>query len=221
MNGKQLIIIGAGGHGRVAADIARLNGYEGILFLDDNEDVHTCGNYPVAGAAARAGALPGDVFIGIGDSRIRRDFCERYRGRLVTLIHPDAVIAVGAEVGDGSVVMAGAVINPGSKVGAGCIVNTCASIDHDCMVGDYVHLAVGAHLSGTVTVGSNTWLGAGAVVSNNISICGDCIIGAGAVVVRNIEEPGTYVGVPAGKVRKMEKTRKDAASMRYWGKPGC
>ena len=31
------------------------------------------------------------------------------------------------------------------------------------MVGDYVHISVGAHLSGTVVVGTGTWIGAGAI----------------------------------------------------------
>lgn len=93
--------------------------------------------------------------------------------------------------------MAGAVINSGVRIGRGCIINTCSSADHDCDMGDYVHIAVGSHLCGTVSVGDETWIGAGATVSNNISICSECMIGAGAVVTRDITEKGTYVGVPA------------------------
>ena len=81
----------------------------------------------------------------------------------------------------------------------GCIINTCSSVDHDCVIGDFVHIAVGSHLSGTVKVGDATWIGAGATVSNNVSICGRCMIGAGAVVVDDITESGTYMGVPAVK----------------------
>ena len=96
--------------------------------------------------------------------------------------------------------MAGAVINPGVRIGKGCIINTCSSMDHDCVVGDYVHIAVGSHLCGTVSVGDGTWIGAGATVSNNVSICSDCMIGAGAVVIKDIKESGTYVGVPAKRI---------------------
>lgn len=32
---KKLVIIGAGGHGRVCAEIASMNGYSDISFLDD------------------------------------------------------------------------------------------------------------------------------------------------------------------------------------------
>ena len=36
---KKLTIIGASGHGKVVADIASLNGYEEIEFLDDDRSI--------------------------------------------------------------------------------------------------------------------------------------------------------------------------------------
>ena len=36
---KKIVIIGASGHGKVIADIAVRNGYEEIVFLDDNESI--------------------------------------------------------------------------------------------------------------------------------------------------------------------------------------
>lgn len=189
----KLTIIGASGHGKVVADIARLNGYDAIEFLDDDEKLTTCGEYPVVGRTDRP--VDNDVFVAIGNADIRERLS---RGRnLVTLIHPKAVIANGVEIGEGTVVMAGVVINSGAKIGRGCIINTSSSVDHDCVVGDYCHVAVGAHLCGTVNVGETTWIGTGAIVSNNINICDGCMIGAGAVVIKDIKKQGTYVGVPA------------------------
>lgn len=92
-------------------------------------------------------------------------------------------------------------MNPGAVIGKGCIINTCASVDHDCRVEDFVHVSVGAHVAGTVRIGERTWVGAGATVSNNVRICDDCMIGAGAVVVKDIMERGTYVGVPAERIK--------------------
>ena len=97
--------------------------------------------------------------------------------------------------------MAGAVINPDTKVGKGVIVNTSCSIDHDCLIGDYAHIAVGAHLCGSVRVGNNAWVGSGATIINNIEICSESFIGAGAVVVKNLLDAGTYVGVPARRIK--------------------
>lgn len=200
---NRLIIVGASGHGKVTADIAKQNGYTDIVFLDDDPLVKECAGYPVIGPVALATEMEGDIIVAIGNPVIRRELTERIKDRsFPVLIHPKAVVATDVVIGDGSVVMAGAVINPGAVIGKSCIVNTCSSVDHDCMLGDYCHISVGAHLCGTVNVGENTWIGAGAVVKNNITVCGDCMIGAGAVVVDNIGAAGTYVGVPARYMRR-------------------
>lgn len=196
----KLIIIGASGHGKVVADIAKHNGYEEIVFLDDDELLRECAGYPVVGKSDSA--PEGEVFVAIGNAKIRKMLMERFSDRIQpALIHPNAVIAEDVLIGEGTVVMAGAVVNSGSVIGKGSIINTCSSVDHDCIVADYVHVAVGAHLCGTVKVGESTWIGAGATISNNVSICGNCMIGAGTVVVKDIKEEGTYIGVPARLVK--------------------
>ncbi len=195
---NRLIIIGASGHGKVVADIAMLMGYTEIVFLDDNENIQLCGRYPVVGKSTDLYKYDGDVFIGIGNAKIRKSLMEKYCDRIFPiLIHPNAVIAEDVALGIGTVVMAGAVVNPGTTIGKGCIINTCSSVDHDCVIWDYVHIAVGSHVCGTVKIGESTWLGAGATVSNNVNICSGCMVGAGAVVVKDINEKGTYFGVPA------------------------
>ncbi len=194
---RKLAIVGASGHGKVVADIARKNGYNEIIFLDDDENIHECGGYPVVGKSSEVEKTDADIIIGIGNANVRKWIQESIPDeKLATLIHPHAVVAEDVVVGAGTVVMAGAVINSDVRIGRGCIINTCSSVDHDCEVGDYVHIAVGSHLCGNVYVGEETWIGAGATVSNNVSICPDCMIGAGAVVIKDIKETGTYVGVP-------------------------
>ncbi len=204
---KKLVIIGASGHGKVVADIAVQNGYEEILFLDDKPATKECGGFPVVGTSRDSAAYTEcDFIVGIGNANVRERIQEQLEGeglRLITLIHPSAVVAESTVIQSGTVVMAGTVINPGAKIGKGCIINTCSSVDHDCMISDYVHVSVGAHVAGAVQIGARTWIGAGATISNNISICGDCMVGAGAVVVKDIEIQGTYIGVPANMVDKV------------------
>lgn len=200
---KKLVIIGASGHGKVVADIAlKLRKYEEIVFLDDNEEVKKCMNFPVVGKSSDAKQYIGkaDFFVAIGNGKIRRKLTEQLQqiqANIVTLIHPMAVIGENVVIGKGTAVMAGAVVNPDSKIGQGCIINTCSSVDHDCNIGDYVHVSVGAHVCGTVEIGEDIWIGAGATISNNLVLCSECIIGAGAVVVKDVEKAGTYVGIPA------------------------
>lgn len=205
---KKLIIIGASGQGKVVADIAlKLHKYEEIVFLDDNENAEECMNIPVVGKSSDVRQYIGeaDCFVAIGNAKTRKKLTEQLEslGAIIpVLIHPNAVISERVTIGTGTVVMAGAVINPNSVIGKGCIINTCSSVDHDCCIGDFVHVAVGAHIAGTVTIKDNTFIGAGVTITNNVNICDDCIIGAGAVIVKNIEETGTYVGVPATLLRK-------------------
>ena len=204
---KRIAIMGASGHGKVVADIAISNGYDEIIFVDANPKIKTLGEYQVMledDFMAQFSADTQDVFVGIGNAKIRRKLQEKLEGmgaNVVTLVHPKATVAYDVHIGKGTAVMAGAVINPGTTIGAGCIINTSSSVDHDNVIGDYAHISVGAHTAGTVQVGDNTWLGIGAVISNNINVTSDVTIGAGAVVVKDITEPGTFVGVPAKKIK--------------------
>ncbi len=199
----KLTILGASGHGKVVAEIAALCGYDQIEFLDDNEALTCCGHWPVVGKCSLAAETDSGLFVAIGYNDIRKRLIQTIpEERLVTLVHPAAFVSKDAGLGPGTVVMAGSVVEPYARIGKGCIINTCSSADHDCRVGDYVHVAVGAHLGGTVYVGDDTWIGAGAIVVNNTNICGGCTIGAGAVVVRDIDTPGTYVGVPAKRLKE-------------------
>ncbi len=201
---RQIVIVGAGGHGRVVRDIASLCGYEKILFLDDS---HPCRQKGVvtSGKVADFAAYVenSDFIVAIGNKEAREKIfaiLEEQGANMVSLVHPNAAIGTDVVIERGTVVMAGAVVNTGTVIGKGVIVNTAASIDHDCSVGDFSHVSVGSHLCGTVSVGSGAWIGAGATVINNISICKNAFVGAGAVVVKDIEEAETYVGVPARRI---------------------
>lgn len=202
---KKVVIIGAGGHGRVVADTVEACGDTVVGFLDD--DLDKKGKLNIIGKVTDAEKyLDGEteLFAAIGNCRVREKIMNGLEGASwYTAIHPSAVISPSAVIGKGTCVMAGAVINSGAVIGKGCIVNTCASVDHDDVIGDFVHIACGANIAGTVTVGDRTWVGIGSSISNNLSLCGDLMIGAGAVVVKDITEKGTYVGVPA---RKTEQT---------------
>lgn len=205
---KRLVFIGASGHGKVCAEIAELNRYEDILFLDDDRQLKECSGHTVVGIEADFLKLVDDsvdFFVSIGNTdtrkRIQYEIVEA-GGNIATLVHPESIIGKDVKIGAGSVVMAGAVINLGTTIGEGVIVNTLSSIDHDCMIGDYCHIAVGSHICGTVEVGCGCWIGAGATVSNNVNICDDCVVGTGAVVIKDIDVPGTYVGMPVIKKEK-------------------
>lgn len=203
---EKLLIIGASGHGKVIADIAlKMNKWQSIAFLDDNENVGSSMGIQIIDESASISKYIDDYdfIVGIGNNVIREKIqrqLEAEEASIPVLVHPSAIIGEQVYLEAGTVVMAGAVINCCTKIGKGCIINTASTVDHDNVIEDYVHVSPGAHLAGTVKVGRGTWLGAGSVVSNNINITHSCKIGAGAVVIRDITESRTYVGVPVRRI---------------------
>ena len=212
--GKNLVIYGASGHGKVIADIIEKSGQTVLAFVDDNQALWNqsfCG-YPVwAGCSSLIDHARQEVFsviIGIGDNHSRwkvRQNLESAGILFGTAIHPSAQLGRDVTLGAGTVIMANSVINPGTRLGDHCIVNTAVSVDHDCVIGDFVHLSPGAHLGGTVQVEDFTWIGLGASVINNIHIGQHSLVGAGAVVIRNVESYTVVAGNPAVFLRKNEK----------------
>lgn len=196
---KKVVILGASGHAHVIADIIIARGDKVEAFLDDNTSI-AC----VSGSILNYIDFKDCEFvIGIGNAEIRKKLSD-LPVKWYTAIHPSAVVSPKATIGEGTVVMPNAVINSGAIIGKHSIINTGAVVEHDNAIGNYVHISVGAKVGGTVTIGNSTWVGIGAVVNNNIKICGRCVIGAGAVVVKNINEIGTYIGVPAHLIKRVE-----------------
>ena len=198
-----VILIGGGGHSKVVIDCVQSSGGQVVGILDDGIAVGTSVlGVPVLGRIEDYKEyLQHQFLIAIGNNSIRRRISQELQVKWYTAIHSSAVVSPYASIGVGTVVMPRAVINAGAIIGSHCIVNTGVIVEHDNHIADYVHLSPAASLGGTVSVGEETHIGIGATVRNNINICGGCTIGAGAAVVKNITEPGTYVGVPARRMK--------------------
>jgi sugar O-acyltransferase (sialic acid O-acetyltransferase NeuD family) len=207
---KNLLIIGAGGHGKVVADCAEvMEQYDNIAFLDnhfpDNQQV--C-QWQIVGTPQEFEshlAANTDFFVAIGDNQIRHNISEQIKtanGALARLIHPSAVVSQYAKIGEGSLICANAVINIASHIGIGCIVNTGAIVDHDCVLGDYVHIAPGARLAGHISLGDFCLVGVGAVIIPGLVLGQDSILGAGSTLIVNLPKASVAVGCPAVVINK-------------------
>lgn len=194
---KKLLIYGAGGNGKVYADIARLAGYEDILFFDDDININHLFTYQIIHNFDDIDINEYDFINAIGSNKTRQLVNKRISLPQISLIHPTAIIGENVIINQGCAIMANAVINPGSRIGEGVIVNTCASVDHDNIIEDYCHISVNAHTAGSVHLGKRVFCGMNSAVINNIVVCDDAVIAAGATVVKDITEAGTYIGTPA------------------------
>ena len=123
----------------------------------------------------------------------------------LTAVHPRAIVASNAVLGQGAQILAGAILAARATVGDWCILNTAATVDHECRLGHGVHIGPGAHLAGLVTVEDYAFVGAGAVVLPRRTLGRAAVVGAGAVVTHDVE-PGTVVcGNPARFLRRVEE----------------
>lgn len=201
-----VIVIGAGGHGKVVVATLQSAGVRVVEIWDDDRrrwggtvlGVRIHG--PVENRAARAEGNA--AVIAIGDNRVRRRLASRLEPlwtRVVwtSVVHPSAIVHPSASVGAGTVVFAGAVIQPDVVIGRHAILNTGATVDHDCRLGDFVHLAPGTRLAGDVEVAEGALVGIGATVIPGRKIGAWSLVGAGATVVRNVPPETVVMGVPA------------------------
>jgi sugar O-acyltransferase (sialic acid O-acetyltransferase NeuD family) len=206
-----LLIIGAGGHGKVVADTALLLGWQTVAFLDDRAaTLESPLGLPIVGTLddlpAKAAGFASAV-AAVGNAKLRlelADRCMRSGFELASLLHPTAFVSRFTSIGPGSVVFAQSAINADSRIGRACIVNTGATVDHDCLIGDGVHICPGAHLAGNVRVGDRSWIGIAATVRQGITIGRDALVGAGAVVIADVADGATVVGVPAAPLARSQ-----------------
>ncbi len=197
---NNIVLIGAGGHGKVIAEIIEETGGTIYQVVDSNPAITELIGYPVT----REPASGYPVIIAVGNNFARKRIANENNFELALAIHPSANLSKRSSVGKGSVVMAGVSVNSGTDIGKHCIINTNASIDHDCKIADFVHVSPGAALAGNVTVGEGSHIGIGSSVIQGIHIGKWVTIGAGAVIIEDVPDHAVVVGVP-GKIIKYNK----------------
>ncbi len=169
MNIKQVVIIGAGGHAKVIADIVHKNNDIVIGFLDDNKPIgeKIIGSYEVIGSISDIEKIKKDnieFIIGIGNNLVRKEIAQKYKIKYYTAIHKSAQIGLDVIIDEGTTVMANSVINPSTRIGKHTIINSGAIIEHDNTVGDYVHIASNATLGGMVQTKDLTHIKNGEII---------------------------------------------------------
>tara|TARA_B100000579_G_scaffold352723_1_gene307210 strand:+ start:30880 stop:31521 length:642 start_codon:yes stop_codon:yes gene_type:complete len=207
---NNLLILGAGGHGMVVAELALLSGlYRNIAFLDDhikNRSTTQLGQKIIGEFNSfndnKLKLEYQEAIVAIGDSGMRvlktKELIKE-GFKVPILKHPTSSISPNSSIERGCVFMANSSIQAGCEIGLSCIINTSASFDHFGVMEEGVHLCPGVHVAGNVHIGQNTWIGIGSSVIQNIKI-GDLVtVGAGSVVINDLENNNTYFGIPAKK----------------------
>jgi len=144
-----------------------------------------------------------EVMVAIGDSKTRFDVVSKLPNetKYFAFIHPTALLLSDIEIGEGSFIGAYSILTTNIKLGKHTLLNRGNHIGHDCNIGDYFSMMPGSIVSGNVKIYDCVYMGNNSCVKENLSIHSLSTIGMGSVVVKNINDSGTYVGVPAKKIK--------------------
>ena len=210
---RNLIIIGAGDFGREAMWVAeRMNkespAWNILGFVDDGKVGEMVDGYPVLGNVDWLCAYKHEVCVtcAVANGKVKESIWKRLDGcahiQSASLIDPVAIIGKNCVIGDGCIICAGTVLTVNVSLGKSCIINLNCTIGHDSVLMDYCTVHPGSNISGKVTVGKRVLMGTGTRITQGLQIAQDTMLGAGAVIVKDITESGTYVGVPARKIKE-------------------
>ena len=217
----KVIIVGAGGHGRVVLDILRAAGQHEVAgFVDATPALagQKIEGLPVFGPVnvlpkLRQQKIQGAI-VAIGDCRVRQKYGQVLKEQgfqLVNAIHPRASVSPSATLAENIVIASNACVCAHAKVASSIILNTSSVVDHECDIGDGVHICPGAILGGRVRIGREAWIGLGSNVIQCITIGESAIVGAGATVIRDVPARATVVGVPARVIKISEQPAAEPA----------
>jgi len=204
MNSK-IFILGAGGHTRSLINLLEHYNYAIGGIYDDNFDIaknEVINTYKVLG---KLDELEQDILtvLSFGNAQKRKQLFLQLNNQVLetNLIHPKATIEKYFNSGSSNQIFANVYINSNVTIGSNNIINTGSILEHEVTIGSHNHVSVGVIICGRASIRNGCFIGAGATIIDKLTITDDVIIGANSVVVNNIEQPGTYVGNPARRVK--------------------
>lgn len=212
-----VLLIGAGRFAEEVTDLALDAGFEVLGWIEGLDRSRADRDHipPIvwvddqAAQDAHAAIVPA-----IGSVR-RRILVERLVAegrRLVTLVHPSAVVARSAELEPGCVIFPNVVIGARTRIGTGTIVNRGALIGHHTQIGSGCFVGPGANVAGGVVIGDDAYLAMGSIVRDDRRVGPGAIVGAGAVVVDDVAAGTTVIGLPARPVESVPPIDPGSAS---------
>ena len=175
MSKEKLLLVGAGGFGRMVAEQASRQ-YD-CAFVDDGQVVgaEVCG-ISVVGGIADLSELRKEyalLTVGIGNNKFRAQVFEKAEAlgfAFPNIIAPSAYISPYAKIGYGCVVLQNACVQNGSQVGNGVLLNAGTEIHCDAAVGDCALIYTNSVIRTGAAVGKYARIGSNVTICNNAAV---------------------------------------------------
>jgi sugar O-acyltransferase (sialic acid O-acetyltransferase NeuD family) len=207
---RDIVIVGAGGHGRETAlsALLQLSGHgtpQLIGFLDDDPHANTeqllkAIDLRLLGNREWLRDNNALYTLGIGSPVVRKALDQelsKWGREAWSVVHPGASVGKANRLADGSIVAQGVVITTNVDIGRHTHLNVNSSVSHDSVIGPYVTISPGAVICGSCAIEEGAYIGANACVLQGITVGKGATVGAGACVVADVAPGQTVVGVPA------------------------
>lgn len=181
---KKLILVGAGGFGRVVLEHA--SALYDCAFLDDG-DVTVVDGAPVIGKTSDMASFYPEyelLLVTIGNNKLRERLYKEAATigfTFTNIIHPSAYISPHAHIGSGCIILNNAVVQNNAKCGDGCILNPGVELHHDSTIGSYCLIYTNSVIRSLTLVGNRVWIGSTATVSTSTIVPDDTTIEDGEV----------------------------------------
>ena len=185
---EKLLLVGAGGFGRVVLEHA--SGLYDCAFIDDGDAVVVDG-VPVIGKTDEIASFFPEyklLLVTIGNNKLRQSLYESAASigySFPNIIHPSAYVSPHAHIGFGCVILNNAVIQNNAKCGNGCIMNPGVELHHDSTIGDYCLIYTNSVVRSLALVGDRVWIGSNCTVSTGATVSDNVIVADGMVVQRD------------------------------------
>ena len=195
-------IIGAGGFGReIYWSLSMFERVDAIFFVDDE---YFDGTNKLIKPLSKFNPNEYEVVIAIANPKDRERIVNNLpkETKFFTHIHPSVQIhGPDVYIGEGSIICAGCIITTNIKIGKHAHLNLHTTIGHDTVIGDYFTTAPGVKISGNCNISNLVYFGTNSSVREKINIIENVTIGLNSGVVKDINQSGTYVGLPAKKIK--------------------
>lgn len=193
----KVVIIGTGSMARLVVEsMEHERNFKIAGLIDDELSDYSLKGYSVLGKKSDLPILQREgnihhAIVAVGNSELREKIfyqLDEYGFKMITSIHPSAVIASDVDIGPGTIIGPGVVIGTDVTIGSNTIIETGSIIGINSSLSDNVSIESGVTIGGGVTLSRNVTVRTGAIVSGLLTIGRHNTIEIGEVIKSSMED---------------------------------